>query len=125
MLNIIHIFIGVLVACLLLTPAVLPFWKVWRRLKTHHPDIWHAKGPFDPVTLMAHSYVVKNFFEIINLADRDETLMERDPELIKWARVAREMMRILPHSFLGQLGFVLLLFAMVYAMSGAVMEIFR
>ncbi|MFN7113705.1 MAG: hypothetical protein ACK4PK_05025 [Alphaproteobacteria bacterium] len=125
MLNIIHVFIGVLVACLLLTPAILPFWKVWRRLKTHHQDIWQAKGPFDPITLMAHGYVVKNFFEIINLADRDEALMERDPELVKWTRVAREMMRILPHSFWGQIGCIVLLFAMVYAMSSAVMEIFR
>jgi len=125
MLNIIHIFIGVLVACLLVTPAILPFWKVWYRLKTHHPDIWQAKGPFDPVTMMAHGYVVKNFFEIINLADRDETLATRDPDLIKWARVAREMRQLLPHSFFGQIGILVLLFAMVYAISGAVMEIFK
>lgn len=125
MLNIIHIFIALLVACLLLTPAILPFWKVWWRLKTHHLDIWQAKGPFDPITLMAHGYVVKNFFEIINLADRDEALSARDPELVKWARVAREMTRILPHTFFGQIGFILLLFGMVYAISGAIMDIFR
>lgn len=124
MLNIIHIFICVVVGCVLLTPFILPFWKVWRRLKSHHPDIWAAKGPFDPVTMMAHGYVVKNFFEIITLAEHDEVLKERDSELVKWARVSREMMNLLPHSFIGQVGSVILFFALTYALAGAIMEIF-
>ncbi len=124
MMNIIHIFICIVVGCILLAPFVLPFWKVWARLKSHHPDIWHAKGPFDPVTMMAHGYVVSNFFEIIALAEHDEVLKERDAVLVKWARVSREMMQLLPKSFIGQVGSVILFFAMTYALAGAIMDIF-
>ncbi|HRI76652.1 MAG: hypothetical protein H3C49_06615 [Alphaproteobacteria bacterium] len=124
MLNIIHIFICVVVGCVLLTPLVLPFWKVWARLKSHHPDIWHGKGPFDVVTLLAHGYVVKNFFEIIALAEHDEELKARDGELVKWARVSREMLRLLPQGFMGQVGCVILFLVLTYMLGGAIMEIF-
>lgn len=125
MLNIIHIFIAVLVACLILTPFLLPFCKVWQRLRTHHRDIWESKGPFDPVTMMAHGYVVKNFFEIVKTAEKNEELAARDPELVKWTRVAREMTKILPGGMMGQVGAIILVFIMVYAISGAIMEIFN
>lgn len=124
MLNIIHIFVYFFVGCLLLTPLALPFWKVWKRLKTHHPDIWHAKGPFDPVTMMAHGYVIKNFFEIIALGEHDEALKERDPELVKWTHVSREMIRLMPRGMGGQIVAVIIFLTLLYALSAEIMGIF-
>lgn len=124
MLNIIHILLALLVGCLLLTPVILPFWKVWSRIKSHHMDIWMAKGPFDPVTLMAHGYVVKNFFEIIALAEHDEELKARDPYLVKWAHTAREMMRMMPQGMFKQVLAAIIFMALVYAISGEIVGVF-
>lgn len=124
MLNIIHILLALLVGCLLLTPVVLPFWKVWRRLKSHHPDIWHAKGPFDIVTMLAYGNVVKNFFEIIALAEHDEELKARDPYLVKWAHTAREMIRMLPQGMFKQVLAAMIFMALVYALSGQILAMF-
>ncbi len=124
MLNIIHILLALLVGCLLLTPVMLPFWKVWARLKSHHPDIWQAKGPFDPVTFLAHGYVAKNFFEIIALAEHDEALKARDPYLVKWAHTGREMIRMMPRGFIKQILAALVFMALVYAISGEIMTVF-
>lgn len=125
MLYIIHILFAIIVGCLLLTPVVLPFWKVWSRLKSHHPAIWQSRGPFDPVTMMAHPYVVSNFLEIIALAEHDETLKAHDPILVKWTHVAREMLRMLPRSLIGQTLAVLLFFILSYSLSGEIVHLFR
>lgn len=124
MLHIIHILVALLVGCLILTPVVLPFWKVWARLKSHHPDLWHGKGPFDPVTMLAHSYVVKNFFEIIRTSETSEEMKAKDPYLAKWAHTSCEMSRMLPKGFFKQVLAVMIFMALVYAISGAIMGMF-
>lgn len=105
-----YIFVTLFVTFFLIYLTLFPFCKVWKRLKHYHPGIWAAKGPFDIRTMAAHPNSISSFLEIIALADRDETLLKKDPELIKWCRFAREVWKMVPRSFVGQviafIGFV-------------------
>lgn len=103
--SILYIVVVVLVTFLLLSIPLYPFWKVWHRVKHYHPDLWNEKGPFDLGTLVGHPDVLRGLFDIITLADKDEVLMKKDPELIEWTRFAREVWVMLPRSFLGQIGY--------------------
>jgi hypothetical protein len=103
--KIVYLFVVLSVTSLLLFIPLFPFWKVWQRVKNYHPDLWMAKGPFDIVTLVTTSGTVRSFLDIVALADRDEELKARDPELVKWARLAREVWRMAPQSFLWQAGY--------------------
>ncbi len=125
MYDLIYILVVICVICLLLAIPLYPFWKVRARLKSHHPDIWAAKGPFDMLTLMAHGSAVREFLEIITLAEKDEELKKRDPELVKWAGLGREIMRMLPRSFLGQLGYVLVFMYFVWFLTTLIMSILK
>lgn len=99
------------VTALLVSIPFFPFWKVWHRLKTRNKDIWDAHGPFDPAGFLTSSAQWDDFLKIINLADRDDVLKARDPELVKWCRLCREVINMFPKSFLGQIAlFVLLLY---------------
>ncbi|MEZ0224370.1 MAG: hypothetical protein ACAH83_07455 [Alphaproteobacteria bacterium] len=97
--KLVYIFVVFLVTSLLLSLPLFPFWKTWKRVKDKHPDLWASKGPFDFMTLITHSEVVRSFMDIVALADRDEELVKRDPELIKWTRVSREVWKMAPRSF--------------------------
>lgn len=96
-----------LVMILFISLPLFPFCKVWRRLKHYHLDLWNAKGPFEIWDMMAHPSLVRSFMDIIALADKDETLAQRDPELVKWTRVSREVWRMMPRTFLSQIGYTL------------------
>ncbi|HYD18026.1 MAG TPA: hypothetical protein VEF76_06080 [Patescibacteria group bacterium] len=107
--GLLYIVVAALVMCLLLAVPVFPFWKVWKRLKANHPDLWTAKGPFEVRDMAAHPERIRGFLDIVALADKDETLMSRDPELIKWTRFAREVWRMTPRALLGRIGYLLVL----------------
>ena len=91
-----------LVIALLLSIPLLPFWKIWKRLKTHHPEIWNVKGPFDPLSLMATPMCFDNFLETINMVESDKEIKRSDPYLVKWCVVALEVRDLIPKSFCGQ-----------------------
>jgi hypothetical protein len=97
--KLVYIFVVFLVTSLLLALPLFPFWKTWKRVKDHHPDLWASKGPFDFMNLITHSELVRSFMDIVALADRDEELVKRDPELIKWTRLSREVWKMAPRSF--------------------------
>lgn len=97
--KLVYIFVVLLVTSLLLALPLFPFCKTWLRLKKYHPDLWNDKGPFDLMTLLTNSATVRGFMDIIALADRDEELVKRDPELIKWTKLSREVWKMAPRSF--------------------------
>lgn len=119
-----YIVVAGLVMILLLALPLFPFCKVWKRLKTHHPGLWASKGPFDPVSLMAHPNLVRGFLDIVALADKDETLLNSDPELIKWCRVSREVWKMMPRSFLAQIGYALVFLYFVGFFTSAIVGAF-
>ncbi len=119
-----YIVIMFFVTGLLIWLPVFPFWKVWKRLKTHHPDLWAAKGPFDIRTMTAHPETFSGFLEIINLAEKDETLVKKDPELVKWARGAREILKMAPNGFMGQVGYFIVFLWFVLLFSSLLMDVF-
>jgi hypothetical protein len=113
------------VICMLAFIPLYPFWKVWKRLKTHHPDLWAAKGPFDVLTMISGTGAIGEFLEIIALAEKDEELIKRDPYLIKWTRLSREVVRMMPRSFMGQIGCVLIFIWFAIFFSGVFMNFLR
>jgi hypothetical protein len=125
MYDLIYILVVICVICLLLTLPLYPFWKVRARLKSHHPDLWAGKGPFDMMTMMAHGSAVRAVWDIIKDAENDAALQKRDPELTKWAGLAREVARLLPRSFLGQLGYVLVFMYFVWFLTSLIMSILK
>lgn len=122
---VVYIFVVFLVTCFLLCLPLFPFWKVWKRIKDHHPDLWDSKGPFTPRAMLADTYLMRSFFDIITLADRDEVLVARDPELIKWTRVAREVWKVMPRSFGAQIFTFILFLYFVGFFTSLIMDIFR
>lgn len=125
MYSLIYMIVTMAVICLLLALPLFPFWKVWKRLKSHHPDLWAGKGPFDVLTMISGTGAVGEFLEIVALAEKDEELIKRDPELIKWTRFSREVLRMLPRSFMAQIGYALIFMYFVIFFSGAVMSFIK
>ena len=125
MLSILYIFIVLFVTGLFTYLLLFPFCKVWKRLKYHHPDIWASKGPFDIRNMAAYPTLVTSFMEVISLADRDETLVKKDPELIKWTRMSREIWKMMPTTFIGQVGYFICFMWFILLFSSLIMDIFR
>lgn len=121
--GILYIVITILVMVLLAALPIFPFCKVWQRLKSHHQDLWASKGPFGIFDLMAHPEYVRGFLDIIALADKDETLMKDDPELVKWCRISREVWKMMPKSFIGQVGVFLVFLYFAWFFSNAIVGI--
>ena len=122
MYSLIYMIVMMCVICLLAAIPLYPFWKVWKRLKTHHQDLWLGKGPFDVLTMITGTGAVSEFLEIIALAEKDEELIKRDPELIKWTRMSREVIRMLPRSFMGQIGYTIIFVWFTIFFSGLIMR---
>ncbi len=119
--KIVYLVVVSLVTGLLLAIPLFPFWKTWRRVKTNHPDLWQSKGPFDLMSMITHSEVVRSFMDIVALADRDEELKKQDPELVKWAKLSREVWKMAPRSFLGQIGYFFVFLYFVLFFTGLLM----
>ncbi len=119
-----YIVIMFFVTGLLIWLPIFPFWKVWKRLKSHHPGLWASKGPFDIRTMAAHPEAFSGFLEIVNLAEKDETLIKKDPELVKWARAAREVLKMAPRGFMAQVGYFFVFLWFVLLFSSLLMDLF-
>lgn len=77
------------------------------------------------MTMMAHGSSVRAFWDIIKESESDDALKKRDPELVKWAGLAREVARLLPRSFLGQLGYVLVFMYFVWFLTTLIMSLLK
>lgn len=119
-LTILYIFVAACVMTLFIGLPLFPFWKVWKRLKTHHLDLWMAKGPFDLWNLTSHPELVRGFLDIVALADQDETLRNNDPYLVKWTKIAREVWKMMPRSFMSQLGVALVFLYFVWFFTSSI-----
>lgn len=119
-LTILYIFVAACVMTLFIGLPLFPFWKVWKRLKTHHLDLWMAKGPFDLWNLTSHPELVRGFLDIVALADQDETLRNNDPYLVKWTKISREVWKMMPRSFMGQLGVALVFLYFVWFFTSSI-----
>lgn len=124
MYGLLYIVVIIFVTLLFIWAPLFPFYKAWKRLRDYHPDIWAAKGPFDIRTLTAYPASVSGFLEIVSLADRDETLTKKDPELIKWTRAAREVWKMAPRGFLSQIGYAFVFIWFVLLFSSLIMGLF-
>lgn len=122
--GIVYLFVSALVICLLLAIPLFPFWKVWKRVRDHHPDIWASKGPFDLRSLVSGTGALRDFMTVVSLADRDEELIKQDAVLVKWARIAREVWKMMPRSFFGQVGAFLIFLYFVGFFTSLVMRLF-
>ncbi len=120
--SILYIVVAGLVMTLLIGIPLFPFCKVWLRLKSDHLDLWMSKGPFNLWDMMAHPELVRGFLDIVALADKDETLMQRDPALVKWAKLAREVWKMMPRSFIAQIGWALVFVYFVCFFTGTIVN---
>lgn len=122
--DLLYMVVGAFVMVLLLALPLFPFCKVWLRLKNYHLDLWMSKGPFDLWEMLAHPEVVRGFLDIVALADKDETLMEKDPDLVKWCRFAREVWKMMPRTFIGQIFAAVVFIYFVCTFTGSIVGLF-
>jgi hypothetical protein len=115
---VVYIVVAAFVITLLLSFPLFPFWKVWKRLQTHHPDIWQSAGPFKLADMIASPGLAGIFIDVLIRMENDKALQTRDPEMGKWCRVSMELMRLLPKTFPAQIGYsiIFLYFANVLTM---------
>lgn len=99
-----------IVVALMAALPLLPFVKVWLRLKNHHRDLWNGMGPFGVMDLVTSGGAQYNFLRIIKKAHLQEKLVERDPELIKWTNVCNELIKAFPKTFMRQIILFFILF---------------
>jgi hypothetical protein len=118
---ILYLFVVFLVITLLLGLPLFPFCKVWSRVKNYHPDLWLSKGPFGVMDFMSGTGAIRNFITFLDEAAHDEGLKAKDPTLVKWARFSHELIKMLPKSFLGQIGVAVLFVYFMWCLTSGVM----
>ncbi len=96
---VVYIFIAVFVTALLLAGLFFPFWKVWMRIRYHHPDIWQAAGPFEVRDMLRSTGLAGIFIDVIVKINRDKVRQKMDPTLAKWVRACVEMIRMAPRTW--------------------------
>ena len=99
---VVYIVTTVFVMVLLLSIPLFPFWKVWGRMKTHHPEIWQSAGPFEPNDMIASPGLLGIFLQVVVRMENDKALLERDPVIIKWVRVSMEVVRMVPRTLVSR-----------------------
>lgn len=104
---IVYIVVVAFVTALLLSIPLLPFWKVWLRIKSHHPDIWRSAGPFEVMSMIASPGLAGIFIDVLIRMENDKDLLGRDPFLRKWVHIAMEVVRMMPRTFMSQIGYFL------------------
>jgi hypothetical protein len=114
---IVYIVISLFVTALLLAVLLFPFWKVWARIKTHHPDIWRSAGPFEPEQMLASPGLAGIFTDVVVRMNRDKALQAADPYLAKWVRVCIEEMRLLPRTTPSRIFCLALLIWLVFSLT--------
>ena len=93
----------------LLSLPLFPFFRLQKHIKQNRQDLWIDKGPFDLLNLLSGGDIRDSFFGIIKETDEN---VEEDAELVKWAKLCHEIVKMFPKSFIGQVGyfFILLFF---------------
>lgn len=102
MVTVVYLVILPCVIALLLAALLFPFWKVWRRLQTHHPDIWNAAGPFRVADMLASPGLAGLFILVLSKMNRDPDLRARDPDIVRWVAACIEVLRFLPKGLWAQ-----------------------
>lgn len=110
---IVYIVVAAFVMVLLLSIPLFPFWKVWQRMKSHHPDIWKSAGPFEPQDMIRSPGLIDIFLQVVIKMEHDKALRERDPLIVKWAGVAMEVVRLLPRTTFSRIIGVIIFFGLV------------
>ncbi|MDE2336508.1 MAG: hypothetical protein KGL10_04290 [Alphaproteobacteria bacterium] len=105
---------------LLLSVPLFPFWKVWRRLRDHHPDIWRAAGPFAPRDMLRSPGLVGIFTDVIVKINRDKARQAQDPELARWVRACVELIRLFPRTWGARIGCLAAFGLIVYKLTALV-----
>lgn len=118
--GIVYLLVVFFVTCLLLSPLMYPYYKVWKNLKDNHPDVWAAKGPFDVRAMLADGRLVQDFLNLLN----DGALAEKDPALGAWMRRARDLGGLWPKSFWGQIAAVLVFLYFVSFFTSLILGLF-
>lgn len=118
---ILYLFVVFLVITLLVALPLFPFCKVRSRVKNYHPDLWVSKGPFGIIDFMSGTGALGNFVTFLGEAAQDEALKQKDPVLVKWARFSHELVKMLPKSFLGQIGVAVLFVYFMWCMTSGAM----
>lgn len=121
--GLLYILCGFVVVALMAALPLLPFVKVWLRLRKHHRDLWNGMGPFEVMDLVTNSGAQYNFLRIIKKAHLQEKLVERDPELIKWANVCNELIKSFPKTFLSQIVLFFILFFIASSFTAGLVSI--
>jgi len=114
---VVYIVVAAFVMVLLLSVPLFPFWKVWARLKTHHPDIWQSAGPFEPRDMIASPGLIGIFLQVLVRMSNDKDLLARDPALIKWVRIAMEVVHLIPRTLLARIGYLIVFLYLTYSVT--------
>lgn len=115
---------GLFVVLMMAALPMLPFIKVWLRLRKHHRDLWNGMGPFEIMDLVTSGGAQYNFLRIIQKAHEQENLVERDPELIKWTNVCNELIKAFPKSFMSQIVLFFVLFFIASSFTAGLVSVF-
>ena len=122
---VVYIVVAVFVIALLLSIPLFPFWKVWSRIKSHHQNIWLSAGPFEVMSMIASPGLAGIFIDVLIRMETDKELQARDPVLGKWVRMSMELLRMMPKTFLSQLGYFLLFLYFTEALTTLLTTPFR
>jgi len=123
--SILYIVVVPFVIALLLSIPLFPFWKVWKRLQTHHPDIWKAAGPFDVFSMVRSPGLASIFTDVLVRIENDKDRHAQDPDLAKWTHICIELMRMAPRTVAAQAISLLVFFYLASALSKLLMSPFR
>ncbi|TVQ82140.1 MAG: hypothetical protein EA357_10845 [Micavibrio sp.] len=113
-----YILCGFLATALMAGIAVWPFYSLWRRLRTHHRDVWIGMGPFEIIDLVTMRRAQRNFLRIIRKADMQDTLKQRDPVLVKRAQLCRWIISFFPETVFGQIFLIFIVLATGSTLTG-------
>lgn len=105
---IVYIVVAAFVMVLLLSIPLFPFWKVWRRIKTHHPAIWTSAGPFEPRDMISSPGLIGIFLQVIIRMEADKALLSADPVIAKWCHLAMDVVRHVPRTWAARLGYFII-----------------
>jgi hypothetical protein len=123
--SILYIVVVPFVIALLLSIPLYPFWKVWKRLQTHHQDIWMAAGPFDVFSMVRSPALAGIFTDVLVRIENDKDRHAKDPDLAKWTHVCIELIRMAPRTFIAQITCFLVFFYFTGVFSKLLMSPFN
>ncbi len=121
--GIVYILVVFFVTVLLVGPALYPFWKVTKLLKERHEDVWLSQGPFDFKTMIIYS-TTGNLIKFIKTA-HEIPAVKADKELVRWIRTCRDILKMLPRSFIAQIGYAMVFLYFVGFLTYLILGVFK